>query len=316
MKRILALILAFLLPLTAFADLEARFIDVGHGDCTIIICDGEAMIIDGGESGESDRVFTAIHDLSITELKYAVATHPQSDHVGGLPAAFHAANVRALYSPVTEYDNERFRTLMDKAKEMAVPVFVPVAGDVLTLGNATVTVLAPVKQYKDPNDISIVLRIDYGQHSFLLCADAGVAVEKTLLKAGTNVDADVLKVAHHGSNSATSPEFAQAISPRYSIISCSARYDNPDREVLDALYNVPRCDVLRTDINGDVVIVSDGETLSVVSEYYYVGNGNSEIFHRMTCSSVSKMKDSNKVTLYTPEQAEYEGYRPCKNCSP
>ena len=150
MKRILALILAFLLPLTAFADLEARFIDVGHGDCTIIICDGEAMIIDGGESGESDRVFTAIHDLSITELKYAVATHPQSDHVGGLPAAFHAANVRALYSPVTEYDNERFRTLMDKAKEMAVPVFVPVAGDVLTLGNATVTVLAPVKNIRIP----------------------------------------------------------------------------------------------------------------------------------------------------------------------
>lgn len=316
MKRIIIFLLIFLLPLPALADLEAHFLDVGHGDCTIITCDGEAMIIDGGQSGESDRIFTAIRNLGITDLKYAVATHPQSDHVGGLPAAFHAATVHALYTPVTEYDSERFQTLLDKAAEMSVPVIVPAAGDTLPLGGAKITVIAPIKQYKDANDMSIVLRIDYGNHSFLLCGDAGEAVEKVLIKAGADLDVDVLKVAHHGSDSATNPDFVNAVSPRYAVISCSARYDNPDEAVLNALYTVPFCDVLRTDINGDVVITTDGEQLTVATEYYYVGNANSEVFHRMTCNSVDKMKQSNKVTLYTPGQAEYKNYRPCKNCSP
>lgn len=316
MKRFFLFLILLLFPLPALADLEAHFLDVGHGDCTIIVCDGEAMIIDGGESSYSDLVFTAIRNLGITDLKFAVATHPQSDHVGGLPAAFHAATVRALYTPVTDYDSDRFRTLMDKATEMSVPVIVPAAGDVLHLGDAKITVIAPVKQYKDANDMSIVLRIDYGIHSFLLCGDAGEAVEKALLKAGTALDADVLKVAHHGSSSATTAAFAKAVSPRYAIISCSARYDNPDGSVLNTLYAIPFCDVLRTDINGDVVIRSNGGEFTVTTEYHYIGNANSDVFHRKTCNSVDRMKESNKVTLYTPGQAEYKNYRPCKNCSP
>lgn len=305
-----------LFPIYALADLEAHFLDVGHGDCTIIVCDGEAMIVDGGESSYSDLVFTAIRDLGVTDLKYAVATHPQSDHIGGLPAAFHAATVHALYTPVTEYASDRFQALMDKAKEMSVPVIVPVAGDTLPLGDAKITVISPINQYKDANDMSIVLRIDYGNNSFLLCGDAGEAVEKALIKAGAALDVDVLKVAHHGSDSATTPAFANAVTPRYAVISCSARYDNPDQDVLQALYGVPLCDILRTDINGDMVIISDGNDLAVTVEYYYVGNKKTEVFHRMTCNSVGKMNESNKITLYTPHQAEYKEFRPCKNCSP
>lgn len=316
MKKLLLFLAILLFPITAFADLEAHFLDVGHGDCCIIVCDGEAMIIDGGESSYSDLVFTAIRNLGITDLKYAVATHPQSDHVGGLPAAFHAATVHALYTPVTEYDSERFQILLDKAEEMSVPVIVPAAGDTLPLGGAKITVIAPIKQYKDANDMSIVLRIDYDETSFLLCGDAGEAVEKALLKAGTDLNVDVLKVAHHGSNSATTAAFAKAVTPRYAVISCSARYDNPDDEVLASLYALQLCDVLRTDINGDVVISSDGEQLTVTTEYHYIGNANSDVFHRKTCNSVDRMKESNKVTLYTPGQAEYKNYRPCKNCSP
>ena len=296
--------------------LEAHFLDVGHGDCVIIICDGEAMIIDGGQSGESDRVYTAIRSLGITDLKYAIATHPQADHVGGLPAAFHAATVHALYTPVTEYDSDRFQVLLDKAEEMSVPVIVPAAGDTLSLGGATITIISPVKPYKDANDMSIVLHIDYGQRRFLFCGDAGTAVEKALLKADAELAADVIKVAHHGSKSATSTDFANAVSPAYAVISCSARYDNPDEEVLTALYGVSGCNVLRTDTNGDIVIRTDGEQLTCTAEYHYVGNHKTEVFHRMTCNSVAKMKRDNEVIFFTREQAEYEQYRPCKNCSP
>lgn len=302
--------------MTARADLEAHFLNVGHGDCAIIICDGEAMIIDGGQSGESDRVYTAIRSLGITDLKYAIATHPQADHVGGLPAAFHAATVHALYTPVTEYDSDRFQVLLDKAEEMAVPVIVPAAGDTFSLGGATITIISPIKLYKDANDMSIVLRIDYGQRSFLFCGDAGTAVENALLKAGSHLNVDVLKVAHHGSRSATSPEFAQAVYPEFAVISCSARYDNPDDEVLTALHRLSGCNVLRTDTNGDIAIRTDGEQITCTAEYQYVGNLKTKVYHRMTCNSVAKMKKDNEVVFFTREQAEYEKYRPCKNCSP
>ena len=296
--------------------LEAHFLDVGHGDCAIIICDGETMIIDGGQSGESDRVYSAIRSLGITDIKYAIATHPQADHVGGLPAAFHAATVHALYTPVTEYSNDRFQVLLDKAEEMDVPVIVPAAGDTLSLGGATITIISPIKPYKDANDMSIVLRIDYGQRRFLFCGDAGTAVEKALLKADAELSADVIKVAHHGSKSATSTDFANAVSPAYAVISCSARYDNPDNEVLTELYQISGCRVLRTDTNGDIVIRTDGTQLTCTVEYHYVGNIKTEVVHRMTCNSVEKMKNENMVIFYTYDQAEYEIYRPCKNCSP
>lgn len=296
--------------------LEAHFLDVGHGDCCILICDGEAMIIDGGDAQASDIVYSAIKALGITDIKYAIATHPQADHVGGLSAIFHAATVHALYAPVTEYTNERFEMLMDKAALNGVPVIIPAPGDTLMLGQAQITYLAPIKQYKDVNDMSIVLRVDYGEKSFLFCGDAGEAVEKALLQAGANLDVDVLKVAHHGSKSATTPDFVRAVSPAYAVISCNARYDNPDAEPLDALYGVGNCMVLRTDVNGDIVIRTAGMELTCTPEAYYVGNQKSGVCHRSTCNSVQKMNPENQVTLYTMGQAEYEGYRPCKNCSP
>lgn len=316
MRKITFVLLLILICFSnAIADLEVHFLDVGHGDSAIVICDGEAMIIDGGDKQSSDKVFSAIKALNITELKYAVATHPQEDHVGGLSSIFHAATVHALFSPVTEYTNDRFEILMDKATINSVPVIMPGIGETFALGGATVTILAPVQKYEDPNDMSIVLRIDYDANSFLFCGDAGTSVEKTLLSAGANIDADVIKIAHHGSKSASSEAFLTAVSPSYAVISCSTRYDNPDDEVLASVFTTDAT-LLRTDINGDIVIISDGENLTVATDVYFVGNAKSDVFHRMTCSSVSKMKEANKVTLYTPEQAEDQNYKPCKNCNP
>lgn len=315
MKRLLIWLMLMLMPCAAMAELEAHFLDVGHGDCTILLCDGEAMIVDGGPAGSSDLVFTVLRDLGVTELKYAVATHPNTDHVGGLPSAFHAAQVHALYTPVTEYDGSRFQVLLDKAVEMDVPVIVPSAGDVLTLGGAEITVLSPMHAYADVNDMSIVLRVSYGSHTFLLCGDAGKAVEADLLAAGTPLKADVIRISHHGSDTASTEAFLTAVDAQYAVISCSERYENPDPVIIDrllAMDAIPLC----TNIAGDVTIRSDGLTLQVETEVYFVGNRNSDIYHRMNCNSVKKMKESNKHIVYSGEQAEHEGYRPCKNCFP
>lgn len=320
MKRFLLFLLLFLLPSSVLADLEVHFLDVGHGDCTIITCDGEAMIIDGGNAGCSQLVYNYLTNHGITDLKYAVATHPDADHIGGLPAAFHAAKVQMLLSPIESHDEKRFDKLTQTAQEQSVPLAVPEAGDVFSLGNATITVISPVIKFADTNDMSLVLRIDYNENSFLFTGDASTAVERDLISRKVNLDADVLKVSHHGSSTGTSDAFVSEVSPDFAVISCSGNSDSPSWEVL---YTLADTCTLITAQKGTIVLHSDGtsitvqNTISTVSnQEQYVGNANSKVFHVSTCESVSIMKDKNKVYFDTIEQAEGKGYRPCKNCSP
>lgn len=317
MRNLLLLLLLILLPSAAFADLEAHFLDVGHGDCTIITCDGEAMIIDGGVPGCSQQVFNYIKSMGISDLKYAVATHPDADHIGGLPAAFYAANVKTLLSPIEKHGESRFATLLKTAQEKDVPLVVPQAGKVLTLGEANITVLSPVIQFADTNDLSLVLRLDYGETSFLFTGDASIAVERDLIARRADIDADVLKVSHHGSSTGTSTEFVAAVSPQYAVISCA---NMPSVEVL---YALAEPSTLITAQKGNIILNSDGINLTATFEKssspqtgQFVGNANSKVFHLSICDSVANMSDKNKRFFDTIEQAESKGYRPCKNCSP
>lgn len=320
MKRVLFFIIFLLLPLTAFADLEAHFLDVGHGDCTIILCDGEAMIIDGGNAGCSQLVYNYLTNHNVSVLKYAVATHPDADHIGGLPSAFHAAAVQTLLSPVADHEESRFLTLKKTAQEFSVPVTVPEAGQVFQLGGARMTVLSPAIKFADVNDLSIVLRIDCGETSFLFTGDASSAVERDLIARKSNLDADVLHVSHHGNNTGTTSAFVSAVSPEFAVISCA---DNSASPSWDVLYNLAGIRTLITAQKGTIIIKSDGETLAVSStqtadagQEQYIGNRNSNVFHRGSCESAVTMKDKNKVYFDSAEQAERQGYRPCKNCSP
>ena len=317
MKKIILIIVLSLLPTLAFADLEAHFLDVGHGDCIIITCDGEAMIIDGGIPSCSQQIYNYIKSLGISELKYAVATHPDADHIGGLPAAFHAANVQTLLSPVDQHEDNRFSTLLETAQEKTVPLVIPKAGEIFSLGNAQITVISPVIQFADTNDLSLVLRLDYGENSFLFTGDASTAVERDLIARKADIDTDVLKVSHHGSNSGTSSDFVAAVSPEYAVISCA---NMPSIEVLYALAETR---ALITEQKGNVIIQSDGTTLTAKCEKtsspqtdQLVGNANSKVVHLSICDSVANMSEKNKRYFDTIDQAESKGYRPCKNCSP
>lgn len=315
MKKLLFLLL--FIPAFALADLEVHFLDVGHGDCTIITCDGEAMIIDGGIPSCSQQVFNYIKSLGISDLKYAVATHPDADHIGGLPASFHAANVQTLLSPVEQHEDNRFSTLLETAQEKSVPLVIPKAGEIFNLGNSQITVLSPVVQFADINDLSLVLRLDYGENSFLFTGDASTAVERDLIARKADIDADVLKVSHHGSNSGTSSDFVATVSPEYAVISCA---NMPNIEVLYALADTR---TLITEQKGNIIIKSDGTILTAKCENtsspqtdQLVGNANSMVVHLSICDSVTHMNEKNKRYFDTIEQAESKGYRPCKNCSP
>lgn len=313
----LLLFLSLLIPSSVFADLEVHFLDVGHGDCTIITCDGEAMIIDGGIASCSQQVFNYIKSLGISDLKYAVATHPDADHIGGLPAAFHAAHVQTLLSPVEQHNEKRFEVLLKTAQEKAVPLSVPNAGDILTLGNAKITVLSPAIKFADTNDMSLVMRLDYGDNSFLFTGDASTAVERDLIARKANIDVDVLKVSHHGSSTGTSLDFTSAVSPQYAVISCDSM---PSIEVLYAL--AEPCTLI-TEQKGTIIIHSDGTSLAAKYEIkpaiqsdQLVGNIKSKVLHLSTCGSVSDMKEKNMCFFDSVDQAKKQGYRPCKSCQP
>lgn len=308
-------IIVALLCSTACAELAVHYLDVGHGDCAIITCDGHSMIIDGGKAGCSDLVYTYINKIGITEIDYAIASHPDADHIGGLPAAFHAATVKSLYTPVLEHDTERFATLMQTARDKGVEIIVPKAGDVLPLGGGTVTILAPQELSSDSNDNSIVILLEYGSTRFLFCADAGEKTESRLQEQYPDLHADVVKVAHHGSGTASRMRFVLAVSPRYAVISGNGHYDNPDAETVTK-WLVGQSTVLHTMDNGTIVIHSDGEALTLDNEPMYVGNRNSGVFHRYYCASVAIMKNKHKALMFTRAEAIFRGFRPCQNCAP
>ena len=269
MKKVLALLLLLLfLPFSASAELQAYFLDVGQGDCTIIRCDGETMIIDGGPRAASGFLYSYIRDtLALTHVDYIISTHPHVDHVYGLATVLNAVPVDLVLTPVTEWDSVAFSYMMKYAAKQGTPVEVPREGDTLQLGGATVTVLHCWPEAVDfgrTNDSSIVVRIDYGTTSFLVTGDAEDWSEYQMIDSGMNLRADVLKVAHHDSRYSSTMEFLRAVQPDYAVISSGAGndYGHPHAETLDRLAKAG-ARVLRTDEMGTIVISSDGERIRV-----------------------------------------------------
>ena len=242
MKKIIALVLLFLfLPISAFADLQIHFLDVGQGDCTIVLCDGESMVIDGGPASASSFVYSYIRNtLELQHIDYVVSTHPHLDHVYGLSSVLNAAPVDLVLTPVLEWDSKAFNSMVKYAEKQGAPLSVPQEGDTLRLGGATVTILhcwPEAIDYGRTNDSSIVVRIDYGQTSFIITGDAEDWSEYMMIDSGMNLKADVLRVAHHGSSTASTLEFLQSVRPEYAVISVGKDngYGHPHQEVLDRL---------------------------------------------------------------------------------
>ena len=144
-----------------------HFIDVGQADSALVICDGKTMLIDGGNVDDSNLVYTYLKNHNVSHLDYVVCTHAHEDHVGGLSGALTYATASNVLAPVTEYNSKAFSNFVSKATARAGKIQIPQAGDTFSLGQAQVTVLGPRKSYDDTNNTSIVLRVVYGEVSFL-----------------------------------------------------------------------------------------------------------------------------------------------------
>ena len=161
-----------------------HFIDVGQGDSSLVICDGKAMLIDGGDKSASSVVYTYLKKQGLTYLDYVVCTHPDADHVGGLSGALEQATAGTVFCPVDSYDSQAFNNFKTRVEAQGKTLVKPAADSTFQLGSATVTVLAPRADYKDNNNKSIVLRIVYGNTSFLFTGDAEHDSEAAMCEAG------------------------------------------------------------------------------------------------------------------------------------
>lgn len=309
--------------------LTVHFIDVGQADSALLQCDGQTMLIDGGNVEDSSLVVSYLENQGVEYLDYVVCTHAHEDHVGGLSGPLNTCAVGTVFSPVTEYSSKAFSNFVKYTQQQGVELTVPGPGDAFTLGNAQVTVLGPTEEYEDTNNTSIVLRVDYGETSFLFTGDMERAAEEDLLESGCDLDATVLKVGHHGSSTSSSYVFLREVMPEFAVISVGKgnSYGHPHEEVMSRLYDA-RVTVYRTDEQGTVVAFSDGKTVSFTTEKDaaptagrdeaensgYIGNLNSHVFHRESCSGLPVEK--NQVYFDSREAAVTAGYTPCGRCDP
>lgn len=249
------------------SNFEVHFIDVGQADSALIECDGETMMIEGGNVADSNVVAAYLKKEDVTELNYVVCSHAHEDHVGGLSGALSVTKADNIYAPKTETNTKAYKNFKKKAEEQNVEIKHPNIGDEIQLGSSTVEFLGPVDENgKDLNSTSIVLKITYGNTSFLFTGDAESDEEEEILNSGADLKSTVLKVGHHGSRTSTSYPFLREVMPQYAVISVEKgnSYGHPNEETLSKLSDAG-VEVYRTDESGDIVMTSDGNNISITT---------------------------------------------------
>lgn len=252
--------------------LTLRVIDVGQAQSLLLTCGQDAVLVDAGEYAEGGKVLAALSRAGVRSLSAAIVTHPHSDHYGGMrtvlenvpAAAFYTSAVPESQLPTTQ----SYEKLLNTLAEQSIPAAYLFAGDTLSLGEATVTVLSPAggMTWDNLNNYSLVLRVTYGNTAFLLMGDAEAEVEAALLAQKTDLTADVLVAGHHGSATSSTEDFLKAVAPRYAVISVGEdnSYSLPNTGVLARLKE-QNAALYRTDLQGTVTITSDGEHITVTT---------------------------------------------------
>lgn len=242
----------------------ATFLDVEQGDCAIINCNNHFMIIDGGSPEESSKIYTYLKNNEINHIDLMIASHPDSDHIGGLSGALNYATVdNILCSKVS--DTKEYTNLSALAAKNNIDINFPNIGDVFMLDSAKIEILAVNINEDNDNNSSIVLKVTYGDTTLLFTGDAEKPVEEYLVSNNIDIDCDLLKVAHHGSKNSTSQIFLDSVTPSISVISVGKNnsYGHPSDEVLLRLKEV-NSKVYMTNSENDIVCTSNKKDISCV----------------------------------------------------
>ncbi|MGU8701240.1 ComEC/Rec2 family competence protein [Clostridium perfringens] len=246
--------------------LMISYMDVGQGDAAYIKVNGNDILIDAGPRSNSKELLEQLKAKNIDDFELVIATHPHEDYIGGMVDVFKEYEVKAFYSPKITHTTKTYENLVKAVKDEGLKTKELKGGMVIDLGEgAKFEVFTPQKsEYEELNDYSPIMKLSFGDTSYLFTGDAEkLAEEEALAKYKTSLDSDVIKFGHHGSSSSSSNAFIEAVSPKYGIISCAKdnKYGHPHRETLDIIkkYNIK---TFRTDTDGEIILTSDGKSIN------------------------------------------------------
>lgn len=242
----------------------ASFIDVGQGDSIFLeFPNGKNMLIDAGENYESETVQSFINSKGYFSLDYVVGTHPHTDHIGGLESIIRRYEIGEIYLPKVVHTSKTYENLLTTINELGYKVNSAISGmEIINEKGLEVKILSPKNSnYSELNNYSVVIKIVFGNTSFLFMGDAEKVVENEIL---SEVSADVVKVGHHGSDSSSSSDFVESVGAKYAVIMSGVdnQYDLPSDEVVSR-WESSGAKVYNTSVNGNIVMVSDGNNISV-----------------------------------------------------
>jgi len=339
---------------TLSGNLEMHVVDVGQADSTyILLPNGQTLLVDAGNPKDGDTVIAYLEAQHVSKIDYLIATHPHTDHIGGMAAVINHFEIGALFLPElkNDYKKPAAYTNMEAAKDKkSIPTITAFGGNILLEQDSLkLFFVAPNKtDYTDANDYSAVLHITYGDTAFLLTGDATKISENEILQKGFDIQSDVIKVGHHGSNSSSTKAFITAVKPKYAVISVGKgnSYGHPTPAIL-TMFNFLGENLYRTDESGTVIIISDGISIidiicmvirpnappgasqedaqsaaptitpkednaqnSVSSITVFITRTGAK-YHKDGCRYLSQSKIATTLT-----DAKAKGYTPCSVCRP
>lgn len=244
-----------------------HFIDVGQADCILMTCGDKAIMIDAGETDSYKTIASYLTINNVKKLDYLILTHAHADHIGSADDIINNYEVdNVIMTRLTEENtptSDVYSNLLNALASSKAKVYAAKAGDTYKLDDISFDILGPVKDYKELNNTSVVVKVTYGNTKFLFQGDAEAKAEKDILAAGYDVSADVIKLGHHGSRTSTDLDYLRAVNPQAAVISCGLNnsYKHPNPETIAKLESMS-IPYYRTDVRGNIVIECDGNNFS------------------------------------------------------
>jgi competence protein ComEC len=271
--------------------LNITFFDVGQGDACLLQVHNNTMLVDAGPYEAGPGIIDWLKARNITSLDVMVATHPHSDHIGGMPAVLKQEKTGVFIDAGDTHTTPAYEVLLKTIEKYQIPYRIVHEGDQIDLDpGVSIRVLSPDSTYSgDLNDNSIVLEITSGSRRILLMGDAGISIEDKLLEEGRDLNADLLKVGHHGSRHSSGRRFIDAVSPEIAIISLEAgnEYGFPQKDPIRYLTDVGSR-IYRTDKEGTITVTVDQKNLTVSPEK------TSRLSTECNCSQMQRMCKSQE----------------------
>lgn len=251
-------------------DLTVDFIDVGQAEAILITTsEGNTMLIDAGDNSDEDYMVEFLNKKGIKKLDFVIGTHPHADHIGGLDSVIRNFEIGEIYMPKVAHTTKTFEDVLLAVKEKGLKIMTAKAGVTLGLDDRMqIEMMGPVSDsYSNLNDYSAVIRLKYGTMTFLFTGDAEKISEHEMIEEGYPLNAVVLNLGHHGSNTSTTDEFLAAVNPKYAVISSGKdnKYGHPDKDIIQKLED-NNIAYFNTQTHGTITAITNGQDIEWMTE--------------------------------------------------